>query len=1099
MAEREPDDLEPFLISLPDPHGARVFLERLESEQAYYAARCRRKPLLLSRLLIIAAYSPFLAEHLLRHPDDIDWFERENERGIGQGKTTEQIFEDLSRFATRMYDAEARALLARFKNRELLRIYLRDCLNLATLAEVTEELSNLADVILSYALKLAMQEVTNQHGSPLIRDERGRISQAEFAIIALGKLGCRELNYASDIDLMFLYSGLGKTAGDGRSPNSVTDNKEFFARVAQRLLKTLSGLSVEGGVYRVDLRLRPYGRDGDMVWEIQRAADYYHKTAENWERQMLIRARASAGNEAVFTGFFDLVRDVVFNQEPHPEALADVRRVKDQIDRKVTKQSGGFNVKLGMGGIREIEFIAQALQLAFGGREPWLRSAQTLIVLARLAEKGYLTEPERTALSSAYTFFRIVEHRLQMENGAQTHILPITDEKLELLARRCGYQTVGDITALKSDNLSANRAAIAFKRDVETHAATVRAIYNRLLTASPIPEARATGEPDRQTQGATSGNTALQPEEEQARSGEAAGSLNKPSEINSQTLHQGTLPEAPDISLTAQRRFDEETTRLIHQASATLLQLLGSQSGAPAENYLSLNPQASERLISQALEATINPVRSLKHLIAWAESFATYNNETAQRLLQKIAEHLPAFITRLLAIFSSQYLSNILISRPLLSSVLFETWHLSAAHDFLQVMRACINEAQGVFDQADALRRVWYELILGIGNRDVSGFGGRGSGVGSRQPAAGEALEGLNRQVSEEARQNGTVTTNYQALPSDDQPPTTDPRPLTPDRLRASNLEQSALAEASLQLATEITLATMGVRSALPFAIMGLGRVGHAGMDYGSDLDLLVVFDDTASWPPAPEMANYSTAQEFYASFTAQLLKLLSSITREGFIYRVDLRLRPEGKNGQLAQGLTSLLAYLQERASAWEHSAYLKVREVAGDLLLGATARHVICQTVFDAASQNASLKEELSTMRGRLEKEKAKGNRRDIKWGAGAMSDVYFITRFLQLRDRVSFPTENGTLALIHHLGECGSLDEDAANHLFAGYIFLRRLDHWMRLLLDRPTPVLPASQVALNDIVRSLGLSSIEEFEHQYEHHTRAIRSVYARVFA
>src|SRR5688572_640325 len=195
MSEREPSDIEPFILSLPDPQVARIFLERLESGHPQYAAKCKRDSLLLSRLLTIAAYSPFLAENLLRHPDNIDWFKLETERGIGQGKTTEQLSQDLSRFATRLYDADARTLLVRFKIRELLRIYLRDVLNIATLAEITEEVSNLADVILQYTLKFALQEVTNQHGSPLIRDERGRIAQAEFAIIALGKLGCRELNY----------------------------------------------------------------------------------------------------------------------------------------------------------------------------------------------------------------------------------------------------------------------------------------------------------------------------------------------------------------------------------------------------------------------------------------------------------------------------------------------------------------------------------------------------------------------------------------------------------------------------------------------------------------------------------------------------------------------------------------------------------------------------------------------------------------------------------------------------------------------------------------------------------------------------------------
>jgi glutamine synthetase adenylyltransferase len=1114
MPERKPSDIEPFLLSLPDPQAARVFLERLESLHPFYAAKCKGDLVLLSRLLTVAAYSPFLAENLLQHPNDIDWFKLETERGIAQGKTTEQLSEDLSRLSTRMYDADARTLLVRFKNRELIRIYLRDCLHLATLAEVTEELSNLADVMLAYALKLALQEITNKHGSPLLRDERGRISQAEFAIVSLGKLGCRELNYASDIDLMFLYAGIGETAGDGRGNDSVISNKEFFTQVAQRVVKTISGLSIEGGAYRVDLRLRPYGRDGDLVWEIARAADYYHTKAENWERQMLIRARASAGNEAVFTGFFDLVRDVVFNQQPHPQALAAVRRAKEKIDRKIANQAGGFNVKLGLGGIREVEFIAQALQLAHGGREFWVRSAQTLIAIARLAEKGFLTEQERTALSSAYTFFRVVEHRLQMEHGAQTHTLPLTDEKLELLARRCGYQTVSDFTALKGESDSANRIVATFQRDVESHAASVRAIYRRVFSASESNAVESASKSFIRTDAAMEAakkafDKTLKPLAETDARLDAGDKVARAAEVfnaaetsTDAKAAPANLPNtAPQSAASSQGNFgqsvapnlDDETARLIHQTAKAFQHLFTSRQHAkPAFD----SPQqaaalsAIESIIAAALDEAINPVRSLKHSLAWAESFSTYNNADSQMLLRQIADNLPAFIARLIAIFSSQYLSSILIARPLLSSVLFETQRLATTDTFLEVMRENINKADNFSDKADALRRVWYELILGIGNRDLS-------------EVRRQISEACNDQESDPFSNRLETKNELQKEPSStDQQLPDDRQPFAAGRLRASNVEQTALAEASLQLATAITLEAMDVHEKLPFAILGLGRLGHAGMDYGSDLDLLVVFDDEASWPPASAqdeaMKGCSTAQEFYANFTAQLLKMLSSITREGFIYRVDLRLRPEGKNGALAQGRSSLLAYLNERASAWEHSAYLKVREVAGDLALGKRVREAICQTVFDAAARNASLKEELALMRKRLESEKAKGNNRDIKWGAGGMTDVYFITRYLQLRDRVAFPTEQGTAALVKHLGNSGLLDADSAKELFAGYTFLRRLDHWMRLLLDRPSQLLPASQVALGDIARSLGLSSIADFERCYAYHRSAIRAVYKRVF-
>jgi [glutamine synthetase] adenylyltransferase / [glutamine synthetase]-adenylyl-L-tyrosine phosphorylase len=271
-------------------------------------------------------------------------------------------------------------------------------------------------------------------------------------------------------------------------------------------------------------------------------------------------------------------------------------------------------------------------------------------------------------------------------------------------------------------------------------------------------------------------------------------------------------------------------------------------------------------------------------------------------------------------------------------------------------------------------------------------------------------------------------------------------------------------------------------------------------MDYGSDLDLLVVFDDESRWPPLTldAIAQHGSAQEFYAKLTAQLVRVLSSITREGLLYRMDLRLRPDGQSGPLAQGIGGLVAYLTERASAWEHSAYLKVREVAGDLKFGASAREAICEAVFTSAARNLSLKEELRSMRARLEKEKARRGRHNIKWGRGGMTDVYFITRYLQLRDRISFPTDRGTTALITHLGKRGSLDPASTEAIYEGYSFLRKLDHWMRLLLDRPGPALPDTQIALRDITRALGIASVEQFEQLYAAHTARIREVYNLVF-
>jgi [glutamine synthetase] adenylyltransferase / [glutamine synthetase]-adenylyl-L-tyrosine phosphorylase len=1010
MADDPTGAIEAFISALPDPQGARAFWERL---QAVRKLDYTRDALLASRLLTLAAYSPFLAEDLLRHPEHIEWLRRETESGFDRVKSREPLWDELARFLMRAFDSDERIGLARFKRRELLRIYLRDCLKVATLAEVTEELSHLADVILGHALAVAHQEMANRHGAPLTRDERGRIQTAELAVVALGKLGCRELNYASDIDLFFLFAGEGQTAGDGRSTESVISNKAFFKGVAERITQMIAGQTAEGAAYRIDLRLRPYGRDGDLVWEVERAADYYRQKAQNWERQALLRARAAAGSETVVAHFLDLLRDAIFTAAVQDYAMQEVRRAKEKIDREVARRGGGFNVKLGRGGIREIEFIAQALQLRHGGHEPWVRSTQTLIVLARLADKGYLSETERARLSAAYTFLRTVEHRLQMEHGAQTHALPMARERLRLVARRCGYLQSAD-------------AAADLLRDLEAHTAAVRAIYQRVFAddgATPVV---------------------------------------------------AKVTEAPPA-----REIDDETARLVRQAVAALGRVAGAI-GSPEEaaaEARGADADAIERAVIAALDLAINPLRSLRNLSAWAESCATFLRD------RTAADGTPFdfddLIKRLLPTLSSQYLANLLIARPMLADALGEQ-SPGDATAFYQLMRRSIADDSSPAAKSDALRRAWLRQVLAIGYNDVMGFGGRGPGAGHS--------------------------------------------------LRVNNLTQTALAEASLRLAVEIALASLGVKlppavaqeneasnsepspapgprppaPVLPFAVLGLGRLGHAGMDYGSDMDLLVVFDDADEWPPA---ALASTAalktdelpQEFYARFTSELVRVLASITREGLLYRVDLRLRPEGKNGSLAQGLNGLVAYLTHRASAWEHSAYLKAREVAGDTAFGARTRQALCEACFAAAARNANLKDELALMRERIQAEKARGSQVNVKWGRGGMTDVYFVTRYLQLSEHIDYPPAEGTAALIRHLGERGTLDAASTEALFAGYTFLRRLDHWMRLLLDRPTPVLPASHVALNDLARALGITSLDAFEQQLAHHLAAIRAVYDRVFA
>ncbi|MGH9902817.1 MAG: hypothetical protein ACRD68_13500, partial [Pyrinomonadaceae bacterium] len=383
-----------------------------------------------------------------------------------QVRTAEELGESLARFALTHSQLDPQVLLTRFRRRELLRVYLRDVRRMATIVEITEELSNLADAVLQYALGLAQQELDNLYGAPLCRDARGRTATAGFSIVALGKLGSRELNYASDIDLLFLYSDDGATSGAGA--RGTTTNREYFARLAERTARLVGQPTGEGAAYRVDLRLRPHGRDGALACSLTEAVGYYHEKAQAWELQTLIRSRAAAGSVALYARFAEAARARVYRADVSVGgALEHVRLAKQKIDRHHGRDARGFNVKLGRGGIREIEFIAQALQLAYGGRDEWLRAPHTLISLGRLHDRGFLTERERSALSDSYAFLRTLEHRVQMEHGLQTHAVPDEPARRALVARRMHFQ--GD------------DALAAFDHALELHTANVRAAYERVF------------------------------------------------------------------------------------------------------------------------------------------------------------------------------------------------------------------------------------------------------------------------------------------------------------------------------------------------------------------------------------------------------------------------------------------------------------------------------------------------------------------------------------------------------------------------------------------------------------------------------------------
>lgn len=898
-----------FIRNLPDPESAGRFLAELGNRFPAEEKRLRQNPGLFSDILTIVSFSPLLATTLLQHKSYFAWLDRQRMSAKVRGK--DDLIESLARFAMTNSTLEPNVLLSRFRRRELLRIYLQDIRNLETIAEITEEISNLADAILEYALRLARQELDNRFGAPLETDEKGRSAPAGFCIVALGKLGSKELNYSSDIDLLFLYSSDGTTSGSG-TRGAVT-NREYFIKLAEHIIKLVGQQTGEGAAYRVDMRLRPHGRVGALAISAKEAAQYYSTTARPWERQVLIRSRACAGDSDLFRLFSsETEKNVFHSDETVANALRNVRLSKEKIDLE-KQNANGYDVKLGRGGIREIEFIAQALQLAHAGPDEWLRAPHTLISLSRLADRGLISESEHTELADAYAFLRRLEHRLQMEHGLQTHLLVDDPGRKLTAARRMGF----DDTDL-------------FDAALERHRSNVCSIFLRVF-----------GDADTDASDPSAPSATRVPESSPAM-GAAISSINKAG--------------------------------------------IGVDSG---------------------LRATL-------------------------------AEFIRI----------SPYFGGLISSNPELISVLEDVNAVLGETDFTTGFDMDLEESLDFAGRLAAIRKRHARYMMTIAAAEVFG------------------------------------------------------RMSAPESKRA----QSLLARATIGAALSITRTETAHRNRIgecdfPLAVMGLGKLGGDSMDYGSDLDIVLVYDDETVIEGLSD--SHLTRAGYFGKAVEIFVTTLSSMTRDGSLYRVDLRLRPDGKNGPPATAKSAFFDYFEHRADVWELLAYVKLRGVSGDLNLAATVEAETRRILFARAKAYGAsrLREESLRVRDLLEKQRAGRSRRetDIKYGAGGMLDVYFAMRYLQLLHGVADSgSERSTGGMLERLNNVGILAPAPYASFSEGYRFLSALDHQLRLTIGRSTKFPSANREALEVIARRMQIGSADALAVELTKHRLEIRSAYDDIF-
>ena len=351
------------------------------------------------------------------------------ELGAAQRFSGEEIGRALAGAAEDDEDAIKRRL-RRLRQRVLLRVMSRDLDGAADLGEVCETMSALADASIGCALAWAERQYATRHGAP--RTSSG--ARCDLVVVGMGKLGGRELNVSSDIDLVFLYPEEGETDGERR-----ITNHEYFDRVGRRAIQLLADITEDGFAFRVDMRLRPYGESGPLVASFEALEAYFVSQGREWERYAWIKARPITGGS--HAELDSIVRPFVYRKYLDFGTLAAMRRLHAEVRRDVARRELAQHIKLGPGGIREVEFVVQAMQLVRGGREPMLAIRPTLEALARLAERGTLPQDAARELAESYVFLRRLEHRLQYLDDAQTHLLPTDEEDQARIAAMQGFET----------------------------------------------------------------------------------------------------------------------------------------------------------------------------------------------------------------------------------------------------------------------------------------------------------------------------------------------------------------------------------------------------------------------------------------------------------------------------------------------------------------------------------------------------------------------------------------------------------------------------------------------------------------------------------
>ncbi|MGC8740269.1 MAG: bifunctional [glutamate--ammonia ligase]-adenylyl-L-tyrosine phosphorylase/[glutamate--ammonia-ligase] adenylyltransferase [Candidatus Sumerlaeaceae bacterium] len=482
------------MFRTPHPAGALVLFERYFSalpERDEFVRRLESAPQAEQILAAVFGFSEFLSNVLIREPELLWWLAQPGE--LQSDKPREMFFQGAEQHVAPYETFEERHIaLCQWRNRELLRVGVRDVLRLATIEQVTREISDIAHACVHVAAQTAWEELVERYGVPLVESGLQPTHPAGMCVLGMGKLGGRELNFSSDIDLIFIYDAEGETTGQ-TSPSRKgvrISNHEFFNKMGEKIVKFLSARGPAGTLFRVDMRLRPEGKSGPLARSFESLVNYLEQQARDWERLAYLKARVLTGPAPLRARLYQVMQQFVYDKAEPRRIINEIEKLKLMIDREVLlSDTYHREVKRGYGGIREIEFIIAAMQIIYGQQHPALRVRNIFLAIDRLADVNVLPRQEAEFYLRSYEFLRLVEHRLQMAAEHQTHTLPASEDELEILAKRCHFSDVQEFQERYREVTHGvhERFTRFFERDIEKEARELQDVLI-LLDDNAAPE-----------------------------------------------------------------------------------------------------------------------------------------------------------------------------------------------------------------------------------------------------------------------------------------------------------------------------------------------------------------------------------------------------------------------------------------------------------------------------------------------------------------------------------------------------------------------------------------------------------------------------------